>query len=148
MLLQLRQLAGLIRRSSTPHTHRRASDSGPAISQRKTPSNTPSRFPRTTPLQRQPLQVSSGNRSNPTTPYTVRALKRRRLTPGYERRKSGKMQRETPRDALRNLSKRGPFPEQVLEMTGLIDWRCSSGEDKRTPQTVPARGADVKPDQD
>jgi hypothetical protein len=47
-------------------------------------------------------------RGRPTTPHAIRALQQRRnaaLTPGRDRRRSGRMQRETPRDDLRALSK-------------------------------------------
>ncbi|KAL4821081.1 centromere kinetochore component CENP-T-domain-containing protein [Aspergillus spinulosporus] len=47
-----------------------------------------------------------GNRGAPSTPYGVRAMQRRAAnTPGRERRKSGRAQRETVFDVLRNLSK-------------------------------------------
>ena len=59
----------------------------------------------TTPRIRHPLQQIKPGGSKSTTPHTVRALQQRRATPGQDRRKSGRTQRETPRDALRNLSK-------------------------------------------
>ena len=59
-----------------------------------------------TPSTRQPLQPTLANRSNPTTPHAIRAMQQRRATPGRDRRKSGRLQRETPRDILRNLGKR------------------------------------------
>ncbi|KAL3436787.1 centromere kinetochore component CENP-T-domain-containing protein [Aspergillus tetrazonus] len=47
-----------------------------------------------------------GNRGAPSTPYGVRAMQRRAAnTPGRERRKSGRVQRETVFDVLRNLSR-------------------------------------------
>lgn len=97
--LQLRQLAGLIR--TEPMHENNENPSIPATSYKTSTPGTARR-----PYQsRQPLQNSSGNRSNPTTPHAIRAHRVRRNTPGLERRKSGKMQRETPRDTLRNLSK-------------------------------------------
>ncbi|QDS68070.1 hypothetical protein FKW77_009887 [Venturia effusa] len=47
-------------------------------------------------------------RGRPTTPHAIRALQQRRnaaLTPGGNRRRSGWVQRETPRDDLRQLSR-------------------------------------------
>jgi hypothetical protein len=47
-------------------------------------------------------------RGQPTTPHAIRALQQRRnaaLTPGGGRRRSGRIQRETPRDDLRLLSR-------------------------------------------
>lgn len=42
----------------------------------------------------------------PSTPYGLRAMQRRATsTPGRDRRKSGRMQRETPFDILRNLGR-------------------------------------------
>ncbi|KAL1612117.1 hypothetical protein SLS60_000340 [Paraconiothyrium brasiliense] len=44
----------------------------------------------------------------PTTPHAIRALRERAnaaKTPGHVRRRSGRVQRETPRDLLRNLSR-------------------------------------------
>ena len=42
------------------------------------------------------------------TPHAIRALQQRRAagpTPARDRRRSGRQQRETPRDILRNLSR-------------------------------------------
>ncbi|KAK2758055.1 hypothetical protein FQN54_004461 [Arachnomyces sp. PD_36] len=41
----------------------------------------------------------------PTTPHALRAMQRRAATPGRDRRKSGRVRRETPIDILRNLGK-------------------------------------------
>ncbi|KAL4973765.1 centromere kinetochore component CENP-T-domain-containing protein [Aspergillus desertorum] len=47
-----------------------------------------------------------GNRGAPSTPYGLRAMQRRAAnTPGRDRRKSGRVQRETVFDVLRNLSR-------------------------------------------
>ena len=92
---QSRHLARLIRDPSTPH--KRASSVG-----------TISAKPRT-PGAFQPLQTPWTARSNPVTPHAIRDLQQRRTTPGCDRRKCGRIQRETPRDALRNLS-RSWFP--------------------------------------
>ena len=88
---QLRHLAGLIRKPSTPQ--RRASSTSALSAKSRTPG------------ARRPLQARLTSRSNPATPYAIRALQQRRATPGRDRRKSGRTQRETPRDALRNLSR-------------------------------------------
>ncbi|KAK3172776.1 hypothetical protein OEA41_006101 [Lepraria neglecta] len=98
----LRQLAAIIRMPSTTPRRRRSSFGAP-LSQRQVAPNTLNRSH--TPSTRPPLQPSFGNRSNPTTPHAIRALRQRRATPGRDRRKSGRLQRETPRDVLRNLSK-------------------------------------------
>ena len=68
-------------------------------------SDTPLFHSRTTPKLRRPLHPIGPAGSNPTTPHTIRALQQRRATPGEDRRRSGRTKRETPRDALRNLSK-------------------------------------------
>ena len=98
---QLRHLAELIRNPSTPQRP------PPSVGVITSPTNTlGTLFARSrTPGDRRPLQVSLTTKSNPATPYATRALQQRRATPGRSRRKSGRMQRETPRDTLRNLSK-------------------------------------------
>ncbi|KAL2816903.1 centromere kinetochore component CENP-T-domain-containing protein [Aspergillus granulosus] len=51
-------------------------------------------------------RFTPGNRVPPSTPYGLRAMQRRAAnTPGRDRRKSGRGQRETVFDVLRNLSK-------------------------------------------
>lgn len=60
---------------------------------------------------RRRARYTPGKVVKPTTPHGIRALEQRRagaLTPGRGRRRSGKIQRETPRDLLRQLS-RGTF---------------------------------------
>ncbi|EDN03322.1 predicted protein [Histoplasma mississippiense (nom. inval.)] len=54
-----------------------------------------------------PRGAYSGANAAPATPHALRALQRRAAThtPGRDRRKSGRMQRETPMDVLRNLGK-------------------------------------------
>ena len=88
---------------------------------------------------RRPL--SSLKRVTPTTSHTLRAIQRRRaaaLTPGGSRRYSGRQQRETPRDTLRQLSKRS-WP---------VKFRCYSCRDLSltveddivlAPNTLPAQ---------
>ncbi|KAI9813506.1 MAG: hypothetical protein M1832_006304 [Thelocarpon impressellum] len=102
---QLRQLAGLIQKPSTPIG--RASSAGPASTRRST-RRTPSAQTRT-PGAGGAARAGAGRRAGaPSTPHALRALQQRRaaaLTPGRDRRRSGKQQRETPRDALRQLSK-------------------------------------------
>lgn len=64
---------------------------------------TASRTPRPNTIARLP----SGRRAAPTTPHAIRALQQRKnaATPGRDRRRSGRQKRETPREALRELSK-------------------------------------------
>ena len=94
---QLRDLAGLMRAPATPA--RRPSPAAP----------TPNAGPNTN------VATTTGRRNRPrptrpTTPHALRALQQRRNaalnTPGRERRRSGRQQRDTPHDALRNLSRR------------------------------------------
>lgn len=95
----LNQLANIPR---TPL--RRASSAGPLSTHRSN---------RRTPNARTPaegLRVTSAKRPVATTPHGRAAqrgldLRRAGLTPGKERRKSGRQQRETPRDTLRALSR-------------------------------------------
>lgn len=90
---------------STPF--RRAVSAGPTPGSRKTPTfRTPGtgRTPRGGPATR-PLPA---RRTAPTTPHAIRALRERAnaaRTPGNNRRRSGRIQRETPRDILRDLSR-------------------------------------------
>ncbi|KAF2131976.1 hypothetical protein P153DRAFT_364439 [Dothidotthia symphoricarpi CBS 119687] len=86
---------------------RRAISAGPTPGSRHTPAfHTPGtgRTPRGGPATR-PL---TGRRVAPTTPHAIRALRERAnaaRTPGNNRRRSGRVQRETPRDILRDLSR-------------------------------------------
>ncbi|KAL5113481.1 hypothetical protein ACEQ8H_008645 [Pleosporales sp. CAS-2024a] len=90
---------------STPF--RRAASAGPTPGSRKTPLvRTPgtARTPRGGPATR-PLP---SRRAAPTTPHAIQALRERAnaaRTPGNNRRRSGRIQRETPRDMLRDLSR-------------------------------------------
>lgn len=107
----LRQLAGVIPNPSTPF--RRASSAGAILGgqySNRTPNvairtpGTAARTPRGGPATR-PVPARRGP---PTTPHAIRALRERAnaaRTPGQNRRRSGRMQRETPRDALRDLSR-------------------------------------------
>ncbi|KAH7109083.1 centromere kinetochore component CENP-T-domain-containing protein [Dendryphion nanum] len=106
----LRQLAGVIPNATTPR--RRASSAGPVPTpgSRRTPTiairtpGTAVRTPRGGPATR-PI---SARRAAPTTPHAIRALRERAnagKTPGQNRRRSGRVQRETPRDTLRDLSR-------------------------------------------
>ncbi|KAF1934397.1 uncharacterized protein M421DRAFT_415429 [Didymella exigua CBS 183.55] len=86
---------------------RRAISAGPTPAGRtptfRTPGTT-ARTPRGGPATR-PI---SARRAAPTTPHAIRALRERAnaaRTPGNNRRRSGRFQRETPRDLLRNLSR-------------------------------------------
>ncbi|EOA85660.1 uncharacterized protein SETTUDRAFT_111616 [Exserohilum turcica Et28A] len=86
---------------------RRAISVGPTPGSRRTPLvRTPAtaRTPRGGPATR-PLP---SRRTAPTTPHAIRALRERAnaaRTPGNNRRRSGRVQRETPRDLLRDLSR-------------------------------------------
>ena len=90
---------------STPFL--RAFNAGPTPGSRRTPTfRTPgtARTPRGGPATR-PI---SARRVAPTTPHAIRALRERAnaaRTPGNNRRRSGRVQRETPRDILRDLSR-------------------------------------------
>ncbi|KAF2488849.1 hypothetical protein BU16DRAFT_531896 [Lophium mytilinum] len=107
----LHQLGRIIRPTSTPV--RRPSSAGPLSGGRernRTPNiaiRTPgsaARTPRGGPATR-PI---TARRGAPTTPHAIRALRERleaARTPGQNRRKSGRGQRETPRDTLRALSR-------------------------------------------
>ncbi|KAI9703268.1 MAG: hypothetical protein M1836_007834 [Candelina mexicana] len=97
-------LAGLIHKPSTPL--RRASSAGPLSSRRSTR--------RTSGTQNRTFGHDTSARlprsrlAPVTTPHAIRALQQRRnaaLTPGRDRRRSGRGQRDTPRDTLRNLSR-------------------------------------------
>ncbi|KAF2741577.1 hypothetical protein EJ04DRAFT_539632 [Polyplosphaeria fusca] len=103
----LRQLASIAPRNITPF--RRASSAGPTPGSRRTPNilirtpGTAARTPRG--LATRPIQA---RRAAPTTPHAIRALRERAnaaRTPGHHRRRSGRIQRETPRDTLRDLSR-------------------------------------------
>ena len=82
-----------------------------------------------TPSHRRPLRLAPAKRGSPTTPHVIRALQQRRAaatTPGRDRRRSGRLQRETPRDMLRNLSK-GIATKQLIDYgSGLIEVCLSS----------------------
>ncbi len=101
----LRQLANIIPRPTTPI--RRASSAGPPSTHRtarRTPGAqniTPGGFP----------APGSSRRPTVATPHGRAAIRENELrraaalTPGKDRRRSGRQQRETPRDILRQLSK-------------------------------------------
>ncbi|CAA9965611.1 CENP-T C multi-domain protein [Pyrenophora teres f. maculata] len=86
---------------------RRAISAGPTPGSRRTPIvRTPGtgRTPRGGPATR-PIP---SRRVAPTTPHAIRALRERAnaaRTPGNNRRRSGRIQRETPRDILRDLAR-------------------------------------------
>ncbi|PSN70355.1 hypothetical protein BS50DRAFT_571614 [Corynespora cassiicola Philippines] len=103
----LHRLASVAPKPVTPF--RRATSAGPTPNSRRTPNitiRTPgtARTPRGGPATR-PI---STRRVAPTTPHAIRALRERAnagRTPGFNRRRSGRIQRETPRDILRDLSR-------------------------------------------
>ncbi|KAL1797039.1 hypothetical protein ACET3X_005579 [Alternaria dauci] len=86
---------------------RRATSAGPTPGSRRTP------IPRTpgtglTPRGGPATRPLPSRRIAPTTPHAIRALRERAnaaRTPGNNRRRSGRIQRETPRDILRDLSR-------------------------------------------
>lgn len=85
---------------------RRAASAGPTPGSRRTP-NITVRTPGTT-ARRSANRPIPSRRAAPTTPHAIRALRERAnaaRTPGLHRRRSGKIQRETPRDILRDLSR-------------------------------------------
>ena len=104
---QLRQLAVVMQKSSTPAE---ANDNARPFSSQANPYRTPSAGGGPTVRGRGGRPPAALKRTTPTTPHTLRALQQRRraaaLTPGRARRQSGRQQRETPRDTLRQLSKR------------------------------------------
>ncbi|KAF2109736.1 centromere kinetochore component CENP-T-domain-containing protein, partial [Lophiotrema nucula] len=95
-------------RPITPY--RRASSAGPTPGSQRTPTiaiRTPGGASRT-PRGGQGARPTSARRAAPTTPHAIRALRERAnaaRTPGRNRRRSGRVQRETPRDTLRDLSR-------------------------------------------
>jgi hypothetical protein len=117
MFWKLRQLAGIIPKPVTPY--RRASSAGPTPGSRRTP-NTLLRTPGTavrTPRGGPATRPIPARRTAPTTPHAIRALRERAnaaRTPGVNRRRSGRVQRETPRDMLRALSR--------SKFKGLMGW--------------------------
>ncbi|KAI9819198.1 MAG: hypothetical protein M1827_007354 [Pycnora praestabilis] len=114
-LANLRHLAGIIQKPSTPL--RRASSAGPSSTKRSA-RPTPAGRART-PGPSITLRPTSTKHGAPTTPHAIRALQQRRaaaLTPGRDRRRSGRVRRETPRDVLRGLSRilaRGTKPTEL-----------------------------------
>ncbi|KAK2785167.1 hypothetical protein FQN53_007909 [Emmonsiellopsis sp. PD_33] len=94
----LHQLAGTIKDPTTPaQTSARPPLSAHRASSRRTPRGTTAETP----------GANRGGNAAPATPHALRALQRRAATytPGRDRRKSGRIQRETPIDILRNLGK-------------------------------------------
>ncbi|MCJ1326904.1 hypothetical protein MMC10_003570 [Thelotrema lepadinum] len=108
----LRRLATSIRRtpsSTTPNARRNRAPSTGAASDSRVSGRTTTTQRRygTTAVGKYPRPVPA-KRSAPSTPHAIRALEQRRqaaLTPSRERRRSGRQQRDSPRDVLRNLSR-------------------------------------------
>lgn len=105
-VMQLRQLAGLNRNPSTPARKATNAPSLPTL---------PSAKRGVRPLGESNNAANTSRplpppNTKPATPHGIRALQRRNaaLTPGRDRRRSGRIQRETPVNILRNLS-RGVF---------------------------------------
>ncbi len=139
--IQLRQLAGRIRKPSTPL--RRASSAGPSSVPKYTAqiAAAQTRTPKAGGL---PKALPS-RRGAPTTPHAIRALQQRRaaaLTPGRDRRRSGRMQRESPRDALRNLSK----SESCEQASSILRryWLCWSSSSSPQHKAYRAVTADTR----
>lgn len=98
---QLRQLAGIIKNPSTPKTYgktRALRPDGTSAKRNITTQNVSGV---------NSMRPPPAGSVQPTTPHAIRAIQRRAaaLTPGRDRRRSARLQRETPRDVLRNLSK-------------------------------------------
>ncbi|PVH92831.1 hypothetical protein DM02DRAFT_698324 [Periconia macrospinosa] len=104
--------------------YRRATSAGaatPGSRSIRTPgtARTPRGGPATRPISR---------RAAPTTPHAIRALRERAdaaRTPGRVRRRSGRVQRETPRDILRDLSRVLARDTRPTEPSPLIPSRPS-----------------------
>lgn len=134
----LRQLAHVMPKPSTPQ--RRASSAGPSLTYGR---RTPTAQART-PGAGQRL-LGSAKRGNILTPHGRAAareieLRRAGLTPGKDRRRSGRQQRETPRDILRALSRTlapttnqiesSPPPPQIPSGRLLLPVRDLSDDDE------------------
>ncbi|KAF2643132.1 hypothetical protein P280DRAFT_244781 [Massarina eburnea CBS 473.64] len=94
----LQRLASVAPKPVTPY--RRAASASVVTPRTPLTGRTPRGGPATRPI--------SGKRVAPTTPHAIRALRERAnaaKTPGRVRRRSGRVQRETPRDILRDLSR-------------------------------------------
>ncbi|KAI9779859.1 MAG: hypothetical protein M1839_007172 [Geoglossum umbratile] len=134
----LRQLAGLIHKPTTPQ--QRASSAGPP-STRLSARRTPSAQGRT-PHGAGALRPAPGRRPVPTTPHAVRALQQRRaaaITPGRDRRRSGRGIRDSPRDVLRGLSRILARDTQPIEPSPQLEQ--SAGR-----MTLPMDDLDVDPE--
>lgn len=104
-LLQLHTLGKLAHKPNTPQTRT-------PVPQTTSANRIFVRTPGSAAAARTPTAGTSTHRvprrGQPTTPHAIRALQQRRnaaLTPGGGRRRSGRIQRETPRDDLRQLSR-------------------------------------------
>ncbi|KAF2820043.1 hypothetical protein CC86DRAFT_361640 [Ophiobolus disseminans] len=112
---------------TTPFRRAISAGPGPTPGSRKTPIvRTPgtARTPRGGPATR-PLP---SRRAAPTTPHAIRALRERAhaaRTPGHNRRRSGRVQRETPRDILRDLSRALAHNSRPVEPSPQVNTRRS-----------------------
>ncbi|PGH09519.1 hypothetical protein GX51_00624 [Blastomyces parvus] len=91
--------------------------------------------------RRTPGGTYTGANAAPTTPHALRALQRRAATytPGRDRRKSGRVQRETPMDILRHLGK-------VLAPTTRPVSLSPQEEPEKPPTPQPVDDLDEEPD--
>jgi hypothetical protein len=107
IVTQLKHLARTIRKPTTPFNRNQEARSASTIKKHivRTPSLRPPQSARVAKY----AQPSSARRNAPSTPHTLRALERQRTargtTPGRDRRRSVREQRETPFGILRNLSR-------------------------------------------
>ncbi|KAJ6157337.1 hypothetical protein N7470_004929 [Penicillium chermesinum] len=96
------------------------------------------------------LYASSARCRAPATPYGLRARQQRAAnTPARERRKSGRAQRETTFDILRNLAESSPQeePQPVEESVDEIDELDNEPEIERPRLSLPFQGADDASDE-
>ncbi|EEQ90831.2 uncharacterized protein BDCG_05951 [Blastomyces dermatitidis ER-3] len=91
--------------------------------------------------RRTPGSIYTGANAPPATPHALRALQRRAATytPGRDRRKSGRVQRETPMDILRNLGK-------ILAPTTRAVSSSPQEEPEKPPTPKPIDDLDEEPD--
>lgn len=124
--MQLHKLAGIIKKPTTPayRTPGLSSASASRLNIR-TPA-TVARTPRPDTVAR----PQTARRGKPTTPHAIHAFQQRKnaATPGFGRRKSVIKRRETPRDILRELSKKLAPVSLPIEPSPQVT--------QRTPQSI------------
>lgn len=137
----LKQLASIVPKPSTPI--RRASSAGPPSTHRST-HRTPGTVDRTPAV----ALPGSTRRPNALTPHARAAFRENELrraavlTPGKDRRRSGRQQRETPRDVLRALSRvlaANSKPTEITPETGARQHRTVGQNDELEDGPDPVR---------